>query len=133
MSAYAKLTRAMAIDARDILYVPSREVAADVGFYSDVFDARVVSVRDVMGGPLAELVMSPGGPRIALAEHLVGEGPVLLRRTSDLETTLAGLRARGFEPGDPVELPLGPSVTLRTPGGQRLGLYEPARAATGSA
>jgi catechol 2,3-dioxygenase-like lactoylglutathione lyase family enzyme len=138
MSAYAKLTRAMAIEARHILeeaegaeaavYVPSHDVAADIAFYRDVLGARVVAVREEMGTLVAELVISPSGPRVALAQHLEPQGPVLLRRTSDLQMTLAELRTRGFEPSDRVELPLGPSVTLRSPGGQRLGLYQPARA-----
>jgi hypothetical protein len=43
---------------------------------------------------------------------------------SDLDQTVAELATRGLRLEAQVELPLGPCATFRTPGGQRLGLYE---------
>jgi catechol 2,3-dioxygenase-like lactoylglutathione lyase family enzyme len=111
----------MAIEALDILYLPSRDAEADVAFYRDRLGGRVVFAVEAMGTRVAEVAVSPNGPRIVLAEHLAGDAPVLLHRTSGLEATVTGL---GIEPEARVELPLGPCVTLRSPGGQRLGLYE---------
>ena len=112
----------MAIEALDVLYVPSRDVAADLAFYRDVLGSRVVFAIEAMGTRVAEVAVAPEGPRLVLAEHVAGDAPVLLHRVDDLEATLAELS--GLEIEARIELPLGPCATLRTPGGQRLGLYE---------
>jgi catechol 2,3-dioxygenase-like lactoylglutathione lyase family enzyme len=114
----------MGIEALDVLYVPSRDVEADLAFYRDVLGARVVFAIEAMGTRVAEVALADHGPRVVLAGHLEGEAPVLLHRVSDLGDTLADLEARGARVEHQVELPLGPCATLRTPGGQRLGFYE---------
>ena len=102
--------------------LPSRDVAADLAFYRDVLGARVVFAIEAMDTRVAEVALAPEGPRLVLAGHLAGDAPVLLHRVDDLDATLADLD--GLEIEARVELPLGPCATLRTPGGQRLGLYE---------
>jgi hypothetical protein len=114
----------MAIDALDVLYVPSRDVEADVRFYRDTLGGRVVFAIEAMGTRVAEIALAPQGPRLLLADHLSGDAPVLLHRVSDLDQTLAELAIRGLRLEAHVELPLGPCVTFRSPGGQRLGLYQ---------
>lgn len=114
----------MAIEALDLLYVPSRDVAADLAFYRDVLGARVVFAIEAMQTRVAEVSLARDGPRVVLAEHLAGEAPVLLHRVDDLDATLAAL---GVAVEDRVELPFGPCATFRTPGGQRLGLYQRTR------
>ena len=115
------------VEALEIVYAPSRDVAADLAFYRDVVGARVVFAIEAMGTRVAEVAIAPEGPRLILAEHLAGEAPVLLHRVADLEVSLAELSARGLRVEGRVELPLGPCATFRTPGGQRLGLYERTR------
>ena len=114
----------MAIDALDVLYVPSRDVEADVRFYRDTLGGRVVFAIEAMGARVAEIALAPHGPRVILADHLSGDAPVLLHRVSDLDQTLAELGVRGLRLEARVELPLGPCATFRSPGGQRLGLYQ---------
>jgi len=114
----------VAIEALDLLYVPSRDVAADLAFYRDVLGARVVFAIEAMQTRVAEVSLARDGPRVVLAEHLAGEAPVLLHRVDDLDATLAAL---GVAVEDRVELPFGPCATFRTPGGQRLGLYQRTR------
>jgi catechol 2,3-dioxygenase-like lactoylglutathione lyase family enzyme len=114
----------MELEALDVLYVPSRDVAADVAFYRDVLGARVVFAIEAMGTRVAEVALAREGPRVILAGHLTGEAPVLLHRVADIEQALAELRAAGVALEHQVELPLGPCATLRTPGGQRIGVYE---------
>jgi catechol 2,3-dioxygenase-like lactoylglutathione lyase family enzyme len=126
-SASLGMIRMMAIESLDVLYLPSRDAQADLAFYRDVLGARVVFAIEAMGTRVAEVSLSPDGPRILLADHLDGEAPLLLHRVSSLEETLDELGARGLQPEHRVELPLGPCVTFRTPGGQRLGLYERTR------
>ena len=79
---------------------------------------------EAMGARVAEIALAPKGPRVLLADHLSGDAPVLLHRVSDLDQTLAELAARGLRLEARVELPLGPCATFRSPGGQRLGLYQ---------
>ena len=110
--------------ALDVLYVPSRDVAADVAFYRDTLGARVVFAIEAMGTRVAEVALAREGPRVILAEHLAGDAPILLHRVSDLDQTLAEFAARGLRVDARVELPLGPCATFRSPGGQRLGLYQ---------
>ena len=114
----------MVIDALDVLYVPSRDVGADVKFYRDTLGGRVVFAIEAMGTRVAEIVLASSGPRLLLADHLPGDAPVLLHRVSDLEETLAEFAARGQRVEARVELPLGPCATFRSPGGQRLGFYQ---------
>src|SRR5919109_1166506 len=102
----------MAFDALDVLYVPSRDVEADVAFYRDTLGGRVVFAIEAMGTRVAEVALAPEGPRVILAEHLPGEAPILLHRVSDPDHTLAGLAARGLALEARVELPLGPCATF---------------------
>ena len=117
----------MTIEALDILYVPSRDVAADLAFYRDVLGARVVFAIEAMNTRVAEVALAADGPRLVLADHLGGTRRYYCTRVDDLEQTLRGFASRGIAPERRVELPLGPCATLRTPGGQRLGLYERTR------
>jgi predicted enzyme related to lactoylglutathione lyase len=121
----------VAIEELDIIYAPSRDIEADVAFYRRVFGARLIFAIEAMGTRVAEIAIGPHGPRMVLADHLAGEAPVLLHRVSDLDETLAELEARGLRVEARVELPLGPCATCRSPGGQRLGLYELTRPEVG--
>ena len=114
----------MAIEALDVLYVPSRDVEADAAFYRDVLGGRVIFAIEASGTRVAEIALASQGPRVLLADHLPGDAPILLHRVSDLDRTLAELGARGLQLEARVELPLGPCATFRSPGGQRLGLYQ---------
>ena len=114
----------MAIEALDVLYVPSRDVEADVTFYRDVLGGRVIFAIEAMGTRVAEVAIGLRGPRVVLADHLPGATPILLHRVSDLDETLEELLTRGLKLEGRVELPLGPCATFRSPGGQRLGLYQ---------
>jgi catechol 2,3-dioxygenase-like lactoylglutathione lyase family enzyme len=114
----------MAIEALDVLYVPSRDIEADLAFYRDVLGARVIYAIEAMGTRVAEVAVSPQGPRLVFADHLAGDAPILLHRVSDLDGTLAQLGSRGLRLERRLELPLGPCATFRSPGGQRLGLYQ---------
>ena len=107
----------MAIDSLEVLYVPSRDVEADVRFHRETQDGRVIFAIEAMGTRVAEVALAQQGPHVLLAEHLPGDAPILLHCVSALDQTLAELEAR-------VELPLGPCATFRSAGGQRSGLYE---------
>jgi hypothetical protein len=108
----------------DFLYMPSSDVARDLGYYRDVLGAEIVFAIEAFGTRVAQVKLTDGGPRLLLAEHLEGEAPVLLHRVADLDATVAGLRERGAEVGPEFGFPHGSAVELATPGGQKLAFYE---------
>jgi catechol 2,3-dioxygenase-like lactoylglutathione lyase family enzyme len=113
----------------DFLYMPSRDVALDLAFYTEVLGAEVVFAIEAFDTRVAELRVADGAPRLLLAEHLEGEAPVLVYRVLDLDATLAELQGRGLEVEARFGIPHGPCAAFRAPGGQRLAVYELTRPA----
>ena len=108
----------------DYVYQPSRDVAADLAFYTDVLGARCVFAIDGMGTRVAMVALTAGPPRILLAGHLEGDVPVLVYRVADLEAATSELHGRGFTDGHTLEIPQGPVRSFAGPGGQRLAIYQ---------
>ena len=111
----------------DYVYMPSRDVAADVKFFTDVLGARLVFAIDGMGTRVAMVALTEDPPRLLLAGHLEGDVPVLLYRVADLDAATAELKARGWTDGHALEIPQGPVRSFVAPGGQRIGIYERSR------
>jgi hypothetical protein len=108
----------------DFVYMPSRDVEADLRYYSNVLGAEVVFAIEAFGTRVAEVKVSPGPSRLILAEHLEGEAPVLVYRVDDLEGAITSLEERGLEIEAQFGFPHGPAAEFRSPGGQRLAIYE---------
>jgi hypothetical protein len=108
----------------DFIYMPSRDVALDLGFYRDALGGEVVFAIEAFGTRVAQVRISEAGPRLMLAGHLEGEAPVLVHRVADLEAAIEALERRGLEVDARFGIPHGPCVALRSPGGQRLAAYE---------
>ena len=111
-------------DQLDFLYVPSRNVAADLAFYTDELGGEVVFAIEAFGTRVAQVRVTDGGPRLLLAGHLEGDAPVLVYRVGNLDEAIATLERRGAEIEARFGIPHGPGATLRSPGGQRLAIYE---------
>ena len=107
--------------------MPSRDVARDLAFYTDVLGAEIVFAIERFGTRVAQVRLTEEGPRLLLAEHLEGEAPVLGYRVPDLDAAIAGLERRGLDVEARFEIPYRPCAAFRAPGGQRLALYELAR------
>jgi hypothetical protein len=108
----------------DFLYTPSRDVASDLVFVTEVLGGRVVFAVEAMGTRVAAVRLTAGPPLVLLADHVEGERPILVYRVADLEAALAGLEARGWQRQRTLEIPQGPCCSLQTPGGHRIALYE---------
>lgn len=108
----------------DFLYMPSRDVAADRTWLADVLGGHVRFAVEAMGTRVAAVDLSDGRPLILLADHVQGEAPILVYRVTDLDATLVALEARGWTRAATFEIPHGPCCSFRTPGGQRLALYQ---------
>ncbi len=111
----------------DYIYTPSRDVAADARYLTDVVGGRVIFAIEAMGTRVAMIQLTAERPRIVLADHLEGESPILVYRVADLAETVAKLEGRGWQPGRTLEIPQGPCRTFGTPGGHRFALYELSR------
>jgi catechol 2,3-dioxygenase-like lactoylglutathione lyase family enzyme len=111
----------------DYVYMPSRDVAADVAYFTDVLGAKLIFAIDGMGTRVAMLELTEAPPRLLLAGHLDGDVPVLLYRVADLDAAAKGLRARGWKDGHALEIPQGPVRSFVAPGGQRIAIYERSR------
>lgn len=107
--------------------MPSRDVAADVRWFTDVLGARLVFAVEGMGTRVAMVQLTDPPPRILLAGHLEGEAPVLVYRVAHLDAAVDELARRGWRDETRLEIPSGPCVSFVTPGGQRVALYERTR------
>jgi hypothetical protein len=114
-------------DRLDYVYMPSRDIVADLTWFRDVLGGRVVFAIEAMGARVAMIELTADPPRILLADHVEGDVPILVYRVSSLHDTAAELESRGWAPGTTLEIPQGPVSSFRGPGGQRLAIYELAR------
>jgi hypothetical protein len=108
----------------DYVYMPSRDVAADLAYFTDVLGGRCVFAIDSMGTRVAMVELTDRPPRLLLAGHLEGETPVLVYRVDDIASAGEELRGRGWKEGHSLEIPQGPVRSFTAPGGQRLAIYE---------
>jgi hypothetical protein len=111
----------------DYVYMPSRDVAVDVRYFTDVLGGRLVFAIEGMGAKVAMIELTDARPALLLADHLTGDAPILVYRVGDLAATVAELATRGWEPEHELGIPQGPVVTFRAPGKQRLAIYERSR------
>ncbi len=110
----------------DYLYTQSDDVAADLRYLVDVLGGeQVFAIQD--GGTKVALVSFEAPPGILLTDHLDGDRPVHVYAVDDLAAAMLELEERGLRRDRAIELPPGPAVTFRTPGGLRFALYEPRR------
>jgi catechol 2,3-dioxygenase-like lactoylglutathione lyase family enzyme len=114
-------------ESLDYVYMPSRDVAADVAFFTDVLGGRLVFTIDSMGTRVAMVELSEKPPRLLLAGHLEGDTAVLVYRVANLDRAVAALRGRGWKDGHALEIPQGPVHSFIAPGGQRVAIYERTR------
>ena len=108
----------------DFLYVPSRDVAADVSYFAEVLGGRVVFAIEDGGTRVAAIELTAGPPLVLLTDHLEGERPILVYRVADLRASLARLEDRGWRRERTFEIPQGPCSSFTSPGGHRIALYE---------
>ena len=110
-------------DRLDYLYMPSRDAAADIGWFTDVLGGRLVFAIEGMGTRVAMVELTDDAPRILLAEHLEGDRPVLVYRVGDLKAATRELKERGWNEGHSLEIPQGPVRSFIGPGGHRVAIY----------
>ena len=112
----------MPFEALDYLYMPSRDVAVDVRYFTEVLGGHVVFAIEGMGTRVAMIELTDESPRLLLADHLAGDAPILVYRVANLAATAAELATRGWKAEHTLEIPQGPVTTFRAPGRQRLAI-----------
>jgi hypothetical protein len=108
----------------DFVYTPSRDVAGDVRYFTEVLGGQLTFAVEGMGTRVAMIELTGGPPRLVLAGHLEGDRPVLVYRVADLEATMEQLEARGWQREGTFEIPHGPICSFTTPSGHRVAIYE---------
>jgi hypothetical protein len=108
----------------DFLYTPSRDVAADMGYFTETLGGRVVFAIEAMGARVAAIELTTGPPTILLTDHIEGDRAILVYRVADLAATLAEQEARGWVREHTFDIPHGPCCSFNTPGGHRVALYQ---------
>jgi len=108
----------------DFLYVPSRDVAGDLAFFSEVLGGRVVFAIDSMGTRVAAVRLTEDPPLVLLTDHLEGDRPILVYRVPDLGAALSELEGRGWRREHTFEIPHGPICSFSSPGGHRVAVYQ---------
>jgi hypothetical protein len=114
----------MSFEHLDYVYTPSRDVAADMRYFTDVLGGRLVFAIEAMGTKVAMVELTEEPPRILLTDHLEGEVPILVYRVTSLRDAIKKLESRGWERGTTLEIPQGPVCSFHAPGGQRMAVYE---------
>jgi hypothetical protein len=114
----------------DFVYLPSRDVAADLEHFTAGLGAELVFAIEAFGTRVAMVQLTPDPPALLLAGHLEGDQPVLVHRVDDLERAIADLHGRNVEIRAGFEIPHGPGAELVAPGPQRLALYQLTRPET---
>jgi len=126
-SVKSKRKDALAFRRLDFIYMPSRDVAADVEYFTNVLGGRLAFAVEGMGTRVAMIELTEEPPRILIAGHLAGERPILVYRVASLTDALDEMERRGWKRAQTLEIPHGPCCSFRAPGGQRIALYELAR------
>jgi hypothetical protein len=111
-------------DRLDFIYLPSRDVAADLEHFTHGLGAEVVFAIEAFGTRVAMVRLAPDPPPLLFAGHLPGDQPVLVYRVEDLDRAVAALRDRRVEFGVEFEIPHGRGAEITNPGPQRVAVYE---------
>jgi hypothetical protein len=111
--------------------MPSRDVAADVRYFTDVLGAELIFAVEGTGTRVAMVELTPQPPHLLLAGHLEGETPVMVFRVADLADSMRQLESRGWQRGSTLEITHGPICSFTTPGGHRLAIYQLTRPEVG--
>jgi hypothetical protein len=111
----------------DYLYTPSKDVAADAKFFTEVLGGKLGFAIEGMGARVAMIELTDGPPHVLLTDHLEGDRPIYVYRVENLKRSVAALKKRGLKDQRQLEIPMGPCSSFVLPSGHRIALYEASR------
>jgi hypothetical protein len=98
----------------DFVYLPSRDVAADVTHFTRRLGGKLVFAIAAFGTRVAMERLDPH-PRLSCSPSMCSDQPVLVYRVADLDRAIAELRDREAEVAVRFEIPHGPGAELANP------------------
>jgi predicted enzyme related to lactoylglutathione lyase len=115
-------------ESLDYLYVPAPDFEAAVAFYTGTLGGQL-RWRIRQGSTwVAAVRLGDTSPLVLLANHLEPGQLLLIYRAGSLAEVQRALSNGGWAVDGPAfELPQGPCVIFRDPGGQRLAVYQRVR------
>lgn len=115
-------------ESLDYLYVPAPDFEAAVEFYTATLGGELRWRIGHGSTWVAAVALGQVGPLVLLANHLQPGQLLLIYRARSLAQVQQALVDAGWAVSEPAfELPPGPCVIFRDPGGQRLAAYERVR------
>src|SRR5439155_16567186 len=99
----------------DYLYTPSRDVARDAKFFTEVLGERLAFAVEGMGARVAMIELTGGPPHVLLTDHLEGDRAIYIYRVGDLRKAVAALKKRGLKGERQLEIPMGPCSSFVLP------------------
>ena len=113
------------LESLDYLYLPAPDIDASIKFYTETLGGDLLwRVRDGSTW-VAAVRLAGSAPVVLLANHLQAGAGLLVYRVNDLEATQRTLKEHGWSiEGVRFEIPQGPCIVFRDPGGQRLAAYQ---------
>src|SRR4029453_16260367 len=99
----------------DFVYMPSRDVAADLAYLTGVLGGRPGFAVEAMGTRVAAGDAPPAPPLVLLADPVEGDRPLLVYRVADLPAAMDDLAARGWRREQTFEIPQGPCCSFQAP------------------
>ena len=118
----------MVFESLDYIYVPAPDFEAAVRFYTVTIGGELRWRIHDGGVWVAAVRLADAGPQVLLARHLEAHQTILIYRVRNLAEVRQRLVDDGWSDVDaPFEIPQGPCVVFRDPGGQRVAVYERVR------
>jgi hypothetical protein len=111
-------------DRLDFIYLPSRDVAADLAHFTQGLGGEFVFAIEAFDTRVAMVRLASDPPPLLFAGHLEGDAPFLVYRVEDLDQAIAELRHRQVALGLEFEIPHGRGAEITNPGPQRVAVYE---------
>ena len=118
----------LVFESLDYIYTPAPDFEAAVRFYTVTIGGELRWRIHDGGVWVAAVVLADAGPQVLLASHLEARQTILIYRVKNLAEARQRLVDEGWSDVDArFEIPQGPCVVFRDPGGQRLAVYERVR------
>jgi predicted enzyme related to lactoylglutathione lyase len=115
-------------ESLDYLYIPAPDFDAAVRFYTVTIGGELRWRIHDGGVRVAAVRLDGSGPPVLLASHLASHHALLIYRVRSIAEVRRRLVDEGWSDVDPpFEIPQGPCLVFRDPGGQRLAIYERVR------
>jgi predicted enzyme related to lactoylglutathione lyase len=115
-------------ESLDYIYTPAPDFDAAVRFYTSTLGGELRWRIHDGGVRVAAVRLAGVGPAVLLASHLEGRDSILIYRVQNIETVRQRLVNDGWtDVQEPFQIPQGPCLVFRDPGGQRLAIYERVR------